>query len=77
MHRLAMFIKAGAPGVFPQATPVVLLLEADDLGDLGPLLLRRLEGAKGREARRACADYCNSRHVSSLVLVFLADHHSG
>jgi hypothetical protein len=39
MHRLAVFIEAGAPGVVPQPAPVGLLFKADDLGMSAPLAL--------------------------------------
>src|SRR5690606_13230419 len=51
MNRLAVFVQAGAPGVVPQPAPVGLLLEADDLGNLGPLDPGRLERAQLRKAR--------------------------
>ena len=53
MHRVAMLVEAGAPGVVPQAAPVGLLLEAHDLGDVRALVGRRLEGAKLRKAGRS------------------------
>jgi hypothetical protein len=44
-----IFIESGAPSVFPQTAPVILLLEADHLGDLGSLLLGGLESAERRK----------------------------
>src|SRR5438477_7715936 len=67
MHRLAIFVDAGAPGIVPQASPIVLLLEAHHLGDFRLLLGRRLKGPKCREARGACADNGNACHVKSPI----------
>ena len=46
MNQLAKFIGARAPSVVPQAAPIALLLEADNLGDLSPLGFRLLECAQ-------------------------------
>jgi hypothetical protein len=53
---IAESIETGAPGVVPQATPVGLLLEADDLGHLGPGRLSLPEGTHLREPTRPGAD---------------------
>src|SRR5690606_22877456 len=37
VNRLAVFIYAGAPSIVPHAAPVLLLFEADDVGDIGSL----------------------------------------
>ena len=60
VHRLAVFIQAGAPGVVPHATPIVLLLVTHQLGDLGALVTGRLEGSKLRHAARAGTDDCHA-----------------
>ncbi len=53
VHGLAVAVRAGAPVVVPLAAPVVLLLVADDLGDLGPCALGGLE-------RTQCGDPAGS-----------------
>src|SRR5262245_14827346 len=46
VNQLAIFIGACAPSVVPQAAPIALLLEADNLGDLSSLGFRLLECAQ-------------------------------
>ena len=53
---LAIFVDAGAPRVVPEAAPVVLLLVADELGDLRALGGRRGEGPQLGQAAGTCAD---------------------
>ncbi len=60
MDRLAVFVQAGAPSVVPQATPIALLLEADDLGNVRSLALRLLECAQLAEAARTGPDHGNT-----------------
>ena len=56
MHRVAMLVEAGAPGVVPQAAPVGLFFEADDFRDVGALVGGRLEGPELRQAGRPGPD---------------------
>src|SRR5690606_36453394 len=56
VNRLAVFIYAGAPSIVPHAAPVLLLFEADDVGDIGSLVPGGLEGAKKGETGRAGTD---------------------
>ena len=60
VHRVAMLVEAGAPGVVPQAAPVGLLFEADDLGNVGALVGGRLEGPELRQAGRSGANDGNT-----------------
>ncbi|MPL84473.1 hypothetical protein SDC9_30438 [bioreactor metagenome] len=65
VDRLAILVGAGAPAVVPQPPPGLLLLEADDLGDLGPLLRGGLEGPELGKAGGSGADDGNAfGHVS-------------
>jgi hypothetical protein len=65
MHGFAVFIQAGAPGVIPEAAPIILLFKADDLGNFRLLLGRGLEGAEYRKSRGAGADNSNTCHEVS------------
>lgn len=56
VHRLAMLVQAGAPGIVPHAPPVGLFLEADQFGNFRPGGLRRLEGSQLRQAAGAGTD---------------------
>ncbi len=60
VHRVAMLVEAGAPGVVPQAAPVGLLFEADDFGNVRALVGRRLEGSKLCQAGRSGSDDGNT-----------------
>ena len=73
MHRVAMLVEAGAPGVVPQAAPVGLLFEADDFRDVGALVGGRLEGSKLRQAGRSGSDDGNTTfHSDPPGLISLA-----
>ena len=69
VDRLAIFVQPGPPGVIPQPAPVVLLFEADDLGDLGALLRRRLERPQLCQSRRSRPDhrYPFRHHILSVL----------
>ncbi len=54
----AVLVETGSPGVAPQAAPVLLLLEADDVRNLGALLLGRLKCPELRQAARTGAYHC-------------------
>jgi hypothetical protein len=71
MHRLAMLVKAGAPGVIPQTTPVGLFFETDDIGDIGAFLLRRLESPELGQTAGAGTDDCDTFAHNSLQLIDL------
>src|SRR5579859_3122192 len=60
VHRLAVLVGARAPGVIPHAAPVLLLLEADDIGNVGSFFSRGLESAQLRHPGRARTDDCNA-----------------
>ncbi|AUW47048.1 hypothetical protein CUJ84_pRLN2000510 (plasmid) [Rhizobium leguminosarum] len=62
MDRLAIFVEAGAPGIVPEAPPIRLLFEADDLRDFGALLGGRLKGAQLRQPGRTGTDDGYSCH---------------
>ena len=47
MHGFAVFIEPGAPGVVPEAAPIILLFKADDFRNFRLLLGGGLEGAEG------------------------------
>ena len=67
VDRFTVFIETGAPSVVPEAAPVLLLLEADDLGDLFAICAGGLEGAKLRQTRWPGTDDCHTFccHVQS------------
>jgi len=56
VHGFAMFVGAGAPSVVPEAAPVRLLLEADDLGNFRPFQESGLKGTQLGKPRRASAN---------------------
>src|SRR5690606_26025830 len=56
VYRLAMLVKAGAPGVVPQTAPVRLLFETNDVGHRLTCLGGRLESAKLSQATGSCTD---------------------
>jgi len=60
VHRLAVLVEAGAPGVVPHAAPVLLFFEAHQLRDGGAFVAGRLERAKLRQAAWAGTDDCNT-----------------
>src|SRR6185436_8029091 len=60
MNRLAVLVGTRAPGVVPEAAPIALLLEADDLRNVRTFLLRLLERPQLAEAARSPADNSNS-----------------
>ena len=60
VYRLAIFIRTGAPGVVPQAAPVVLLFKTHDLRDVRTLFLGRLKGPQLCRTRRASPDNRNA-----------------
>src|SRR5262245_6597829 len=60
MYRLAIFIGSGAPRIVPQAAPIGLLLEADDLRKSGALGFRLLERPQLTEPAWARTDDCNT-----------------
>src|SRR5690606_6555263 len=56
VHRLAMLVQAGAPGVVPHAAQVGLLLEADDLGHVRARAAGGIEGTQLGQAAWAGAE---------------------
>ena len=60
VDRLAELVQARAPGVIPQAAPVVLFLETDDLRNLGPFLCGRLKGPELRQAGGSGTNHCDT-----------------
>ena len=58
---LAVLVDAGAPGVVPQAAPIVLLLETDEFRNFSALARRRLKGPQLGETGRPGANNCDTR----------------
>ncbi len=67
VHRLAIFVEAGPPRVVPEPAPIVLLLVADDLGDLGAEPPGRFEGPELGEPAGTCTDDRNPHRRFSFV----------
>jgi hypothetical protein len=57
VYWIAVLVEPGAPGVVPQSTPVALLLETSDLGDLGTLPASLLEGVQLCQPARSGANH--------------------
>src|SRR5215510_2473224 len=66
MHRFAEFIGSGAPRIVPQAAPIALLLETDDLRNSSALGFRLLECPQLTEPAWARTDDCNTTSHDSL-----------
>ncbi|MNH17802.1 hypothetical protein D3C79_774870 [compost metagenome] len=64
VHRLAMLVEAGAPGVVPHTAPVGLLFEAYDFGHGCALGMGGLEGTQLRKAGRAGTDDSDTKSHS-------------
>src|SRR6476469_8518552 len=69
MYGLAVLVEAGAPGIVPQATPIALLVEANNVGDLRSLGLRLLEGPQLTEPTGTRSDNRNTCHDLTPSLV--------
>ncbi len=61
VHGLTVFVGPGAPGEIPQPAPVALLLEADDLRNLGALGRGLLERTQLRQAAGTGTDNSDTR----------------
>src|SRR5262249_36112437 len=57
MYWVAVLVEPSAPGVVPQSTPVALLLETSDLGDVGTPPASFLEGVQLCQPARSGANY--------------------